>query len=374
MDRIDQRNLPLNGQFTSAFDGTGIKIYIVDSGVLSSHSDFGGRVTGGHSVGSVSGSQHNPCNPHGTRVASVAAGTEFGVAKNATIIPVRANAPPPYSPCSNWAFVSQWVSAINWVIGDHTSGPAVMNFSVGVANWIDDITPGSMNDAVKSAKADGIFVVTSAGNDNVDACTQSPANALEIVTVGGTTITDVKSSSSNWGQCVDLYAPGFNVDVADLPSGFTIATGTSFAAPFVSGVGALLLQRFPTDSPDLIANMIVGGGTQYILGGIGYVPENNLLYSSIPAVPESYISGPSTVGVYNYACQWRANVRGGRLPYTYQWTGLISGSYEAVNGPIYSSGTLYLNVSDVLGAAAPQAYFYVTLDQSNPGNPLCQYP
>lgn len=367
LDRIDQRTLPLSGQFSSTYDGTGVKIYIVDTGVLASHSDFGGRVTTGWTHSS-SYPATLPCNSHGTDVAGVAAGSEYGVAKNATIVPVRAS-----SQCDGWGWVSTWTAGIDWVTGDHTSGPAVLNFSVGTSEFIDDISPGSMNEAVKRAKNDGIFVVVSAGNDNANACNASPANATEVVTVGATDATDQKASFSNWGTCIDLFAPGTSINTAQLAGGYYTKNGTSFAAPFVAGVGALLLQRFPTDPPERIRNMIVNGGSHVVTfpSGNGGLSPDVLLFSNVPSVPTVSITGPALVGWSNSPCIWQAVIVGGRDPYTFQWSGLKSGTLSSISGPIYSSGAFDLEIWDALGQHATATPFFVNMDANDPGYSLC---
>jgi subtilisin family serine protease len=360
LDRIDQQYLPLNGTFTSNYNGTGVNVYIVDSGVQANHVDFGSRVQAGWSGG---GSPTVPCNGHGTSVAGVAAGSDFGVAKNATIWAVKGT-----HNCDSWGWVSVWSSAVDWVTGNHVK-PAVLNMSVSTDNWVDDILPGSMNDAVKNAKNAGVFVVVSAGNNNNNACGYSPANALEVMTVAASDASDAKASFSNWGGCVDIFAPGVSITTATLGGGYgPPVSGTSFSAPFVAGVGALLLQRFPNDSPDQVHYMIVGGATPVISNPGGAPPY--LLYSNLPTIPLASIDGPTLVGYMNSGCQWEAVVRGGRQPYTYQWSGLRTGTQSTVGGPISGSGTLNLDVWDTLGAHA-QASLYIEVDPNNPGDPLC---
>lgn len=366
LDRIDQRTLPLNRTFDSDYNGTGVKVYIVDTGVLASQADFGGRVTRGYSTSN--GLATAPCNAHGTDVAGVAAGYEFGVAKNATIVPVRGS----YG-CDGWGWVSSWTAAIDWVIADHTTGPAVLNFSYSTPEIVDNLAPGSMSSAVKRAKADGIFVVVSAGNNSGNACAYSPANVSDIVTVGATNDADRIASFSNFGSCVDLFAPGEGISTAQLAGGYYAKSGTSFSAPMVAGVGALLLQRFPNDPPERIRNMIVNGASHAIVfaNGNGAASPNLLLYSNVPSVPTVSIQGPSYVGWSNSPCLWQAVIEGGRDPYTFQWSGLKTGNLSSVSGPLASSGAFSLDIWDALGQHASATPFFVNVDSFNPGYTIC---
>ncbi|WP_309672255.1 S8 family peptidase [Gemmatimonas sp.] len=367
LDRIDQRTLPRNGQFSSSYDGTGVTMYVVDTGVEASHPDFGGRVIAGWTSDATYPST-TPCWYHGTAVAGVAAGGEYGVAKNATIVAVKGS-----NECANWGWVSSWTAGVDWVTGHHTSGPAVLNMSVSSSNFLDNILPGSMNDAVKRAKADGIFVVVSAGNDNEAACNKAPANAREVVTVGSTDDVDRKSSFSNWGDCVDLFAPGENINVPKLFGTYGYSSGTSFSTPFVAGVGALLLQRFPNDPPERIRNMIVNGGSHVVTfpGGNGGASPDVLLFSNVPSVPTVVISGPENIGWSNSNCRWEAVITGGRDPYTFQWSGLKSGTNQSIMGPIYQSGAFELQIWDALGQSATAGSVVVNMNPFDPGYTWC---
>jgi subtilisin family serine protease len=352
LGRIDQRDGPSDYVFTSDKTGAGVNIYIVDSGIQTSHQDFDGRA---HGMWTWDGNYppNQDCNGHGTAVASVAGGREYGVAKQATLWSVRIN------DCDTWSWVSTIVSGIDWVAGHHIK-PAVMNLSYGVNNWVDDLAPGSMNDAVKNTKNRGVFVVVSAGNQNAEACNYSPANAMEVMTVGATNINDGRASFSNFGGCVDVYAPGDNVQVATLGGSYGPADGTSFAAPFVAGVGALLYQTFPTDTPDQIHYTIRDGATQLWFG--------SLLYSSLPVPVYSRIEGPSTVGSQDQYCFWFGAVYGGRGPFIYRWSGALSGDSNWIQGQITESGPLIYEVWDSQGGYYMNGV-YVTVDTE--GNYYC---
>ena len=250
--------------------------------------------------------------------------------------------------CNNNGWVSDFVAGFNYVIGNHTK-PAVINFSWGLPNWLDNVSPGSVNDAAKNAKNAGIFVVVAAGNDNADACSQSPANAREVVTVASVDQSGYKSSFSNHGTCVDIFAPGGSVAVASLGSGHHAGSGTSFAAPYVAGVGALVLQRFPQDSPDLVWSIIQDGASPYVVYGVDIWTPNLLLNSNVPTYMYVQIVGPTTISTVDFACVWEAQVRGGHPPYTYNWTGSLTGNQRVIYGQVYQSGFLNLEVTDAIG-------------------------
>ncbi|MFM9084712.1 MAG: S8 family peptidase, partial [Actinomycetota bacterium] len=233
LDRIDQTSLPLNGKFAYDSDGTGVTAYIVDTGVRGTHTDFGGRVTTGWNGTGDAGNGNSDCNGHGTHVAGTVGGTLYGVAKNVTIVPVRV------LQCGGSGYTSTIVDGLNWIIADHDPGePAVINMSLG------GTADGPLDAAVAAAVADGIVTVVAAGNSSDDACLYSPARAPAAITVGSTTDTDEKSSFSNYGSCVDMWAPGSSIVSADYTadSGSRTLSGTSMASPHVAGAAARLLS------------------------------------------------------------------------------------------------------------------------------------
>lgn len=341
LGRIDQRNGPSDFLYNYNFTGQGVHIYIVDSGVNSQHADFGGRVWPGWTFDNdyPAGSD---CSGHGTAVASIAAGNEYGVARSATIHDVRTN------DCDSWGWLSDRITGFEWVIGTHIS-PAVLNASFGVVSWVNNVLPGSLGDAAKNAWDAGIFVVTSAGNDSDNACGYVPANIGKIVTVAATDSNDSRPSWSNYGSCVDLFAPGKYVNVANYLGGYAIGSGTSYSAPFVAGVGALYLEQFPEDSNYQVSYAIRTGATTGVVSNPGAGSPNRLLYSFVPVPLEVWIEGPTLVGYEDEACEWTARVSGGRYPFTYQWSGALNGSGIFVFGEVSDGETLYLDVWDTIG-------------------------
>jgi subtilisin family serine protease len=268
LDRIDQRALPLNSAFTASAKGAGVDTYIVDTGISSTHTDFTGRMSAGFSS-IIDGNGTNDCNGHGTHVAGTTAGTTYGIAKSATLIPVRV------LDCLGSGTNSGVIAGLDWIISHHTAGtPAVANMSLGGG------ASAALDLAVQNVINDGVVMAVAAGNSNVDACNSSPARAVNAITVGSTTTTDARSSFSNIGACVDIFAPGSSITSAWIGSTTAISTisGTSMASPHVAGVAAVLLGRFPTSTTTQIATMLRTSATPNVVTSAGTGSPNYLLY------------------------------------------------------------------------------------------------
>lgn len=300
LDRINQTSLPLDGNVSMGnLTGIGVNIYVVDTGVLASHEQFGGRVFTGIDIPSSDGRAvvspiGSDCDGHGTHVAGLAAGSTVGVATQATIISVRV------LDCAGDGAVADVVKALRWVRAHHRSGTAaVLNLSLGV-DLGDDGT--SIDHELESLINEGIVVVVAAGNGDAnanpfDACSIAPANLSRALTVGASAINDAVASYSNFGPCVDLYAPGGDSRRAITSAWFTSPTsydldaGTSMASPLVAGYAALLAQQQPGLCVDSIANTIVERSTLGALTNIPASSPNRLLNVNTAIVP------PTTPGI-----------------------------------------------------------------------------
>jgi len=267
LDRIDQRNRPLNGTYIYNTTATNVRAYIIDSGVLASHNQFGGRVSGGASYIS-DGRGTSDCNGHGTHVAGTVAGSVHGVAKGARIVPVRVFG------CTGGSSNSTIIAGIDWVRANHVK-PAVANMSLG--GGVSSATDTATNNLINA----GVTVVVAAGNSNANACNFSPARVANAITVGSTTSTDARSSFSNFGSCVNIFAPGSSITSAWYTSNTATnsISGTSMASPHVAGVAALYLAGAPSATPATVRSYIYNRATTNVLTGIGTGSPNRMLYS-----------------------------------------------------------------------------------------------
>jgi subtilisin family serine protease len=265
LDRIDQRTLPLNGRYDyGESTGAGVRVYIVDTGVRGTHNEFAGRIVPGYSPFDATQGLED-CNGHGTHVAGTAAGTTYGVAKAATIVPVRV------FNCSNSGTVGDAINGLNWIVGTNPAGtPGVVNMSLTVVNQAgQETTNASLDAAVQATINAGFTVVAAAGNSGIDACNVSPSRVLAGITVNASAQNDARANFSNYGTCTDLFAPGVSI-VSSIPSSDTAsgqASGTSMAAPHVAGVVARLLQAQPVLTPAQVQTQILADATSMTLSG-----------------------------------------------------------------------------------------------------------
>jgi subtilisin family serine protease len=267
LDRVNQRNLPLDNRYSFQYDGQGVKAYVVDTGINSTHAQFAGRVLPGNSQ-IADGRGTEDCNGHGTHVAGTIGGSTVGIARNISIVPVRV------LDCLGSGSFSGVIAGIDWIIADHQPGePAVANLSLGGG------LSAAVNDAIARLIADGVVVVVAAGNNNRNACNYSPASAPNAITVGATESTDRRASYSNFGTCLDIFAPGSAILSSWI--GSTTATssisGTSMASPHVAGTVALLLEKTPTATPAQIRTSLISGATPAKVTSAGSGSVNLLL-------------------------------------------------------------------------------------------------
>jgi subtilisin family serine protease len=275
LDRIDQRDLPLNGTYVYTPTGSGVRAYIIDTGILSTHTQFGGRVTSGFTAIN-DGRGTTDCNGHGTHVSGTVGGSTYGVAKSVTLVPVRV------LDCTGSGSTSGVIAGVDFVTSNHTAGqPAVANMSLGGG------VSSSLDTAVNNSINDGVTYAVAAGNENTNACNGSPSRVANAITVGSTTSTDARSSFSNFGTCVDIFAPGSSITSAWYTS--TTATntisGTSMATPHVAGVAALYLQGNPGASAATVWAAIRDSATLNHVSNAGTGSPNRLLYSLLTTAP-----------------------------------------------------------------------------------------
>ncbi|AKH85960.1 serine protease [Streptomyces sp. CNQ-509] len=272
LDRIDQRDLPLSTTYTYNTTAANVTAYIIDTGIRTTHSEFGGRASVG--TDTVGGGQNGQdCNGHGTHVAGTVGGKTYGVAKQAKLVAVRV------LNCSGSGTTAGVVAGIDWVTANATS-PSVANMSLGGG------ASTTLDNAVKRSVAAGVTYAIAAGNGNIfgtpqNACNYSPARVPEAITVGATDSTDRRASWSNFGTCLDLFAPGVSITSGWYTSDTATNTisGTSMATPHTAGVAALYLQGNPSASPAQVSQAIVNGTTPNKVQDPRTGSPNRLLYS-----------------------------------------------------------------------------------------------
>ncbi len=265
LDRIDQRNLPLSGTYTYNHDGAGVRVYVIDTGIRTTHTQFGGRAS---NVFDAFGGNGSDCNGHGTHVAGTIGGSTYGVAKASLPRGVRV------LDCNGSGTNSGVIAGVDWVRLNHIA-PAVANMSLGGG------ASTALDNAVNNLSNAGVPIAVAAGNSNANACNSSPARAANAITVGSTTTTDARSSFSNFGTCLDIFAPGSGILSAWFSSNTATATlsGTSMASPHVAGAAALYKQVNPTASAATVRNALVNNATTNVITNPGSGSPNRLLYT-----------------------------------------------------------------------------------------------
>ncbi len=267
IDRIDQRNLPLSGTYTYNVTGSGVHAYIIDTGILGTHTQFTGRMGSGYTA-IRDGNGTTDCAGHGTHVSGTVGGSTYGVAKGVTLHPVRV------LDCSGSGSNSGVIAGVDWVRANAIK-PAVANMSLGGS------ASSTLDTSVSNAIASGVVFAIAAGNDNANACNYSPARVASAITVGATTNTDARASYSNYGTCLDIFAPGSSITSAWYTS--TTATntisGTSMATPHVCGAAALYLSANPSATPAAVRDALVNNATANVVTSAGTGSPNKLLYT-----------------------------------------------------------------------------------------------
>jgi len=285
LDRIDQRPLPLNTSYTYDATGNGVTAYIVDTGIRYTHSEFGGRASFGYDVFYGDGSD---CNGHGTHVAGTVGGAQYGVAKGVKLVSVRV------LDCNASGAVSGVVAGLDWIAKNRVR-PGVANMSIGGG------VSSTLDNAVENLFRAGIVTAVAAGNASADACTSSPARAPNAMTVGATDAADGRAGFSNYGSCVDWFAPGVSITSSYSYDDDAIATlsGTSMASPHTAGAAALYLERNPGATPQQVRDGLFNQTTKGVV--ISAASTNNHLLYTFGDNSTSTPTTPSTPPVANFS-------------------------------------------------------------------------
>ncbi|MDP9336382.1 MAG: S8 family serine peptidase, partial [Actinomycetota bacterium] len=271
LDRIDQRPTAGNARYSYDTDGTGVTVFVMDTGIRITHTEFRGRAVSGYDFVDRD-PDASDCYGHGTHVAGTIGGATYGVAKNVHLVSLRV------WDCFGSGWMSDMIAALDWALTHKTPGRAVVNISGGGESY------APMDEAVQRAVAAGIPVVVAANNASTDACSFSPAGAPDAITVAATDSADTRWPFSNYGRCVDLFAPGVHIEssanASDTASAFR--SGTSMATPHVAGVVARYLQRQPLATPAQVTAAIVRDATRHaVIDPVG--SPNRLLYAAARA-------------------------------------------------------------------------------------------
>ncbi|MCW3813331.1 S8 family peptidase [Micromonospora sp. DR5-3] len=264
LDRIDQRNLPLNASYTYPNTASNVRAYIIDTGIRITHSDFGGRASWGTNTVD---SNNTDCNGHGTHVAGTVGGANYGVAKGIRLIAVKV------LNCSGSGSTTGVVSGVNWVTSNAVK-PAVANMSLGGG------ASSTLDNAVANSISSGVTYAIAAGNSTANACNYSPARVASAITVGATTSTDARASYSNYGSCLDIFAPGSSItsDWSTSDTATNTISGTSMATPHVAGAAALVLGANPSYTPAQVTSYLTSNATTGKVTNPGSGSPNRLLF------------------------------------------------------------------------------------------------
>ncbi len=349
LDRIDQRNLPLNAAYTYTPTGSGVRAYVIDTGINTSHTDFGGRASSGYDA--VDGGAATDCNGHGTHVSGTIGSTTYGVAKGVSLVAVRV------LDCAGSGTNSGVIAGMDWVTANHIK-PAVANMSLGGG------ASTAIDDAINRMHNAGVTVVVAAGNENQNACNVSPARAANAITVGATTSTDARAYYSNYGSCVDVFAPGSAIKSTWYSSNTATNTidGTSMASPHVAGIAALYLEGAPTATPATVANAIITTSTTGVVTSAGTGSPNRLVFSLLttggttpPPTGTTYTGSLSGTGANSY----QPSTTGYVVSVSGLHTGQLTGT--GVDFDLYLqklSGSTWSTVASSLGTTSTESVSY----------------
>jgi hypothetical protein len=359
LDRIDQRFLPLDNSYTYMQTGLGVEFHSVDTGVELTHPDFGGRVSTGIDIITPGGTA-NDCHGHGTFTSGIAGGTVYGVAKQVAIKAVRA------LDCNGSGTFAQIIAGVDWITAN-ANLPAIANLSLGGGFF------QPLNDAVAASVGAGVFYTVSAGSSGSDACQFSPASEPSAYTVAGTTMTDARLSFSNFGTCLDLFAPGQSITSDWLGGGTSTQTGGSWAPPHAAGVAALYLQQNPSATPAQVTAALTTNATPNLVTNPGAGSPNLLLYMGFlngpPNAPPTAVATASCVAGRRCTLDGTGSFDSDGTIVLYEWlkpngTVIRTGATFTLNAPPAAAGrtvTLTLRVTDDGGATGTDPVTFTIL-------------
>jgi serine protease len=364
LDRIDQRDPPLNSTYVYDTTASIVDVYIIDTGIRSTHTDFGGRVSTIGYTAINDGNGTNDCNGHGTHVAGTVGGTTYGVAKGVTLHAVRVLG------CNGSGSTSGVIAGVDWVTSNHIK-PAVANMSLGGG------ASTALDDAVRNSIAAGVTYAIAAGNSNANACNSSPARVSQALTVGSSTSGDVRSSFSNFGTCVDLFAPGSSITSTWNTSDTAINTisGTSMASPHVAGAAALYLAGDPTATSSTVHAAVINNASLDKLSSVGTGSPNRLLHSRFGGAPpvDSPPSASFTFSCTLLTCTFDGSGStddNGISGYAWTFGDNQSGS-GAVVSHTYASGGTFIVVLTVTDTASQTDTESLSVTVSGGSGPPC---
>ncbi|MGW5054573.1 putative Ig domain-containing protein [Actinokineospora sp. NPDC004072] len=361
LDRIDQRDRPLDNSYTYPTTASNVRAYIIDTGIRVTHQDFGGRATWGTNT---VGGANTDCHGHGTHVAGTVGGTSYGVAKGVRLIAVKA------LDCQGSGSIQSIVSAVDWVTANAVK-PAVANMSLG------GTASAAMDTAVRNSITSGVVYSIASGNSNTNACSTSPARVTEALTVNASTNTDARASFSNYGNCTDIFGPGQDITSAWHSSDTATNTisGTSMAAPHVAGVVALYLSANPNATVAQANQAMIDRSSSGKISNPGSGSPNRLIFVQQDAPANVSVTNPGgQTGTVGTAASLQLTAAGGVQPYTWRATGLppglsIAAATGRISGTPTTAGTYQVTATatDSAGASG-SATFSWTIEPGSGGD------
>ena len=333
LDRVDQRSLPLSNSYSYFTEGSGVTVYIIDTGINFTHSDFEGRARKGTDIIGSSVGTGADCNGHGTHVSGTVAGKTYGIAKKAKLVAVRV------LDCSGSGTVSGAIAGIDWVTANKVL-PAVANMSLGGGKSL------TLNAAVKRSSDAGITYAVAAGNSAADACNSSPSSEPSAITVAATDGNDAFAYFSNRGPCVDISAPGVNItsDWIGSTTATNTISGTSMASPHVAGAAALYLSVNPGATPAQVTSALSSNATTGVITGLPPLTVGLLLYTGFITNPVATITvtpNPATIqsgGTQRFAATGK-DASGNTVSITPIWS-VAAGGGTIDGGGLFTAGTV----------------------------------